>query len=96
MLARHFQYMSLGMLVLHRFEAGVFSKVVLSFLELNFNSICSGFMMVRMFVFHRHIDEDDSSKPTKQRGEVSKILLQMIQESNVASQIGNEHATMDV
>lgn len=53
-------------------------------------------MMVRMFVFHRHIDEDDSSKPTKQRGEVSKILLQMIQESNVASQIGNEHATMDV
>lgn len=33
MLARHFQYMSLGLLVLDRFEAGVFSKVVLSFLE---------------------------------------------------------------
>lgn len=49
-----------------------------------------------MFVPCCHIDEDDSSKPMKQRGEVSKILLQMIQESNVASQIGNEHATMDV
>ena len=49
-----------------------------------------------MFVFHRHIDEDDSSKSTKQRGEVSKILLQMIQESNITFQIGNEHATMDV
>lgn len=50
-------------------------------------------MMVRMSVFHRHVDEDDSSKLTKQRGEVSKILLQMIQESNITFQIGNEHVT---
>jgi len=47
-----------------------------------------------MFVFHRHIDENDSSKSTEQRGEVSKILLQMIQESNTTFQIGNEHVTL--
>lgn len=50
--------------------------------------------MVRMFFFHRHVDEDDSSKLTKQRGEVSNVLLQMIQESNITFQIGNEHVTL--